>query len=111
LAVIAAITAVSFRFAWQRAVAGLAAPAQVWEKTSRLASWASMGPKPQQTPREFARSLAKEMPDVEGLDYLAESYGRTQFGGKTPTSDETTRLSQIWSEVRSKLVARILHWK
>jgi hypothetical protein len=111
LALIATVVGLSFRIAWQRSVAGLEIPAQVWEKTSRLASWASLGPKPQQTPREYAQTLGRQMPDVEGLDFLAESYGRSQFGRKKPTAEESTRISQIWAQVRSKLLSRMLHWK
>lgn len=111
LALAAVLATLSFRIAWERAVAGLPVPAQVWEKTVRLAHLAKLGPHPQQTPREYARDLARKVPGVEGLDYLAESYGRSRFGGKEVTPEESRRLQQIWADLRDKLVARILHWK
>lgn len=103
--------AVSFGLAWQRAVAGLPLPIQIWEKTVRLAFWAGLGPKLHQTPREYAQELSQKLPETNDLPYLAESYGRTRFGGKPVIPEESQRLLQVWASLRKKLVARVVRWK
>jgi len=100
--------AVGMRRAWNRGTASLAYPAQVWEKTARLASWAGIGPEPTQTPREYVRDLQGELPEVTGLPFLAESYERTQFGRKPLTEQDRGRLESLWNEIRPRLIRRIL---
>jgi hypothetical protein len=80
----------------------------VWEETLRLATWARLGPRPDHTPREYARHLAKRLAGLEGLDLLAEVYGRRRFGRKPPPEDEAAQLRPIWRRVRNRLLTRIL---
>jgi hypothetical protein len=94
--------------AWERILAGLSYCQRVWEETLRLTTWASLGPLPHQTPREYARHLAKRLSDLEGLDLLAELYGRCRFGRKLPPEGEAAQLRPIWRRVRNRLLVRIL---
>jgi transglutaminase-like putative cysteine protease len=96
------------RLAWERGLAGLSYSQRVWEETLRLATWARLGPRPDHTPREYARHLAKRLAGLEGLDLLAEVYGRRRFGRKPPPEDEAAQLRPIWRRVRNRLLARIL---
>lgn len=96
------------RWAWQWGLADLDYVSQVWAKTVRLASWARLAPRPHQTPREFASDLERELGDVEGLGLLAESYGRSRFGQRTPSEPEKARLETVWRVLRRRLVARVL---
>ena len=96
------------RWAWQWGLADLDQAGRVWAKTVRLASWARLAPRPQQTPREFARDLDRELGGVEGLDLLAESYGRSRFGGKVPSESEKARLETVWRVLRRRLASRVL---
>jgi len=106
-ALFAALT-VGLRRAWNGRTAGLAYPVQVWENTVRLASWAGIGPEPTQTPREYVHDLQNDLPDVPELSFLARSYERTQFGRKPLTEQDRGRLESLWSEIRPRLVRRIL---
>jgi transglutaminase-like putative cysteine protease len=96
------------RWGWQWGLADLDRAGQVWAKTVRLASWARLAPCPQQTPREFARDLNRELGGVEGLDLLAESYGRSRFGKQPPSEPETARLEAVWRVLRRRLAGRLL---
>jgi len=96
------------RWGWQWGLADLDPAGRVWAKTVRLASWARLAPRPQQTPREFARDLERELGGVEGLDLLAESYGRSRFGRQTPSEPEKARLEAVWRVLRGRLAARAL---
>lgn len=103
-----ALLALGARLSWERSVAGLSYPAQLWEKTLRLASWAGLRQKPQQTPREYAGTLAQEFPDIRGIHDLGEAYGRSQFGKKKLTPEEQRHLRGVWRRLRRALLGRLI---
>jgi transglutaminase-like putative cysteine protease len=93
---------------WQRSVAGLPYPQQIWEKTVRLASWGGLRPQPGQTPHDYARRLAKRFRDVEAdMPTLANAYAKSRFGHKELSSDEIAAIKDAWPEVRANLVGGI----
>lgn len=96
------------RWAWQWGLGDLDYVSQVWVKTVRLAFWARLAPRPDQTPREFARDLQAELGGVEGLDLLADSYGRSRFGHQASSEAEEARLEAIWRALRGRLASRIV---
>jgi hypothetical protein len=96
------------RWAWKWGLGDLDQAGRVWAKTVRLASWARLAPRPQQTPREFARDLDRELGGVEGLELLAESYGRSRFGRQAPSESEKAGLEAVWRVLRRRLVGRVL---
>jgi transglutaminase-like putative cysteine protease len=100
-----------FQWSWQHGLRGLPYPVQVWEKTLRLARWAKLRPLPQETPREIVKRLRKELPEVEDLDYLGESYIRSRYGKKELTEAERERLDGVWKQSRNTLLARLLRWR
>ena len=100
-----------FRYSWQRGMGGLAYPVQVWEKTLRLARWARIRPAPQDTPRDIVARLRRELPEVQDMDYLGETFLRSRYGQKDLTPEEKARLQGAWSSVRKTLVQRLLRWK
>ncbi|MFQ5880165.1 MAG: DUF4129 domain-containing transglutaminase family protein, partial [Dehalococcoidia bacterium] len=106
-----ALAAAGARFAWEHSVAGLPYPQQIWEKTVRLASWARVRPRPNQTPREYVDDVAQLAPDLEDLDLLADTYGRSRFGKQPLAREEQQRLKEAWERLRNKLLARLLRWK
>jgi transglutaminase-like putative cysteine protease len=108
LAVAAGAIVLGGRLAWERGLAGLPYCQRVWEETLRLATWARLGPRPDQTPREYARHLETRLAGLEGLDLLAEVYGRCRFGRKPLPEGEATQLRPVWRRVRNRLLARIL---
>ena len=87
-----AVVAGGGRLTWERGLRGLPYPQRTWEQTLRLAGWARLGPRPEQTPMEYAYDLQERLPDVEGLDYLAAAYGRSRFGRKSADGEENERL-------------------
>jgi transglutaminase-like putative cysteine protease len=110
-AVAVVLVGASGRLAWERALAGLPYPQRIWEQTVRLAGWARLGPRPEQTPAEYARDLQARLPDVEGLDDLAVAYGRSRFGRKLADAEENECLRAVWRRLRTKLLLRILFWR
>jgi hypothetical protein len=96
------------RYAWNRSVAGLSHPAQIFEKTRRLSAWAGVGPRPSQTPREFLGALHEEVPDAPEVSLLADAYERVEFGQKPLEPGENVRLDAIWGSLRPRLLKRML---
>lgn len=99
------------RYSWTRGLAGMPYPVQVWEKTLRLARWASFKPLPQETPREVVARLRRELPEVEDLEYLSETYVRSRYGSKVLSESEQERLESVWRRVRNNLMQRLLRWR
>ena len=93
---------------WQRSVAGIPYPQQVWEKTVRLASWGGMSPQPGQTPHDFAASLARRFRGVDGWSGLADAYTRSRFGRKETGAEEAEELREMWPDARGAMVWGIL---
>lgn len=96
---------------WQALGSGLAYPAQVWEKTVRLASWARVPPLPHETPAETARRIGAAVPGGRDAETLAAAYVRHRYGRKLLTAVERRELAQAWSRLRNRLVARALRWR
>jgi transglutaminase-like putative cysteine protease len=106
-----ALVAGGGRLAWERGLGGLPYPQRTWEQALRLAGWARLGPRPEQTPMEYAFELQEHLPDVEGLDYLAVAYGRSRFGRKSVDGEDNERLRAVWQRLRAKLLLRVLFWR
>ena len=100
-----------FQYSWQHGLGGVSYPIQVWEKTLRLARWAKIRPLPQETPREVVARLRQQMPEVDDLEYLGESYIRARYGRKELTDSERERLEGVWKKSRNTLLSRLLRWR
>ncbi len=108
LAALAVAAAASGAFAWQHAVRGLAPPAQLWEKTVRLAAFGRARPQSHETPREFAERLQREVPDAADVACIASMYERQRFGAKPLSADDARRLNAAWSATRRSLLRHAL---
>jgi transglutaminase-like putative cysteine protease len=108
---VTALGAGIFQYSWQHGLGGLSYPIQVWEKTLRLARWAKIRPLPQETPREVIGRLRQQMPEVDDLEYLGESYIRARYGRKELTESERERLEGVWKQSRNTLLSRLLRWR
>ncbi len=108
VAAVAAAVAASVALGWRQSVAGLPYTQQVWEKTVRLAGWAGVGPRPGQTPTDFARGLERRLWEVRDVPLLAAAYNRSRFGRKEPDEAEAERLRAMWPHLRGALLGGIL---
>jgi transglutaminase-like putative cysteine protease len=107
LAFIAALIG-AIALGWQRSVAGLPYPQQVWEKTVRLASWGGAPPLPGQTPHDYARGLGKRFLGVRDFPVLADAYTKSRFGHKEIDEDQAALLKEAWPDVRGALLGSIV---
>lgn len=112
LVAVGGIAGIGVRIAWERGMSGLDYPAQLWEKTVRLATWLRLGPKPHQTPTEYTRSLRRALPDATaGVETVTDSYLRARYGNHELTPPEREQLDDTWPSLRNRLIKRVLRWK
>ena len=112
LLVLGSIAGIGVRIAWERGMAGLDYPSQLWEKTVRLASWLRLGPRPHQTPAEYSRTLRRALPNAtEGVEVVADGYQRSRYGRHDLSPAERERLDEAWTPLRNRLIKRLLRWK
>jgi len=108
IAMLSLVSAAGLRLAWNRGLSSLSHPAQVFEKTRRLSSWAGVGPRPSQTPREFLGGLRDALSDPPDVSLLADAYERVEFGQKPLGPDEDAGLDVLWKGLRPQLFRRML---
>ncbi|HUS82543.1 MAG TPA: transglutaminase domain-containing protein [Dehalococcoidia bacterium] len=101
-------SAAGFRYSWNRSLSGLSRPAQMLEKTRRLSSWAGVGPRPSETPREFIRQLRETLPEEPDLPALSNAYEQVEFRRRPLSDEEGARLDALWKRLRPRLLRRIL---
>jgi hypothetical protein len=112
LVVVGGAAGLGIRFAWERGMAGLDYPSQLWEKTIRLATWLRLAPKPSETPSEYSRTLQRSLPGTEGIDQVANSYLRSRYGGgREVPPDERERLDSAWPPLRNRLLKKVFRLK
>jgi transglutaminase-like putative cysteine protease len=102
------VAAAAARVAWGWGLGGLPLSSQLWEKTLRLAALGKQRVREDETPREFAARLARDVPGAGAVAYVATAYERDRFGHKPLSDDETERLESAWCSLRSALLRRAL---
>jgi hypothetical protein len=112
LAFVGGVAGLGIRFAWERGLAGLDYPSQLWEKTIRLATWLRLAPKASQTPSEYSRALQRSLPGTEGIDQVANSYLRSRYGGgRDLPPQEREQLDEAWVPLRNRLLKKVFRLK
>ena len=96
-------------YLYQRLFVQIPTPQVAFDRMSRLANLAGLGPAPQQTPREYAQYLSSLFPEVQqDVGLIAETYGRAQYGGREIPPEEWEQVTPAWRRVRVLLLGRFL---
>jgi hypothetical protein len=102
------VRSLSFRWLWQVDRKKLMHDSYV--NMCRLASMVGLAPIPQQTPLEFAGSLATALPEqAEALDYITHSYLDSRYGGRgdRPAMAEEAEILKARRLVYNALIQRL----
>ena len=100
------------RFLWLYGLSRLSFAGQTYEKMCRLAYLARLGPRPRQTPSEYAQTLAMALPVARGnIQEISQGYVRSVYGQKEFSPQEVQRLKAAWNDLRWKLIPRVLRWR
>jgi hypothetical protein len=106
----AALLAGVARLAWGWGIDGLPEGEAGYARMARLARLLGRGPRPEQTPHEFAAALAAGTPrSAAAIEALADAFARTRFARpRERLATPTARLAEAWHEVRSALLGNLL---
>ncbi len=97
------------RFLWELGMRSLSFSAQVYEKMCRLAGLAGLAPKAQETPHEYAQTIGRSLPRVQGdADEIAQGYARSRYSQEPLTPEEMTGINKAWMALRQALFIGIL---
>ena len=94
--------------AWKVSLHGLSPTQRAWKATQRLAAWAGIPADPARTPEEYAAQLGTTLEHDRVTRWLARSYVRERYGGKTLTPEEIGATYAAWRTLRRPLLFRIL---
>ncbi len=102
------VGAILFRLAWEAPLSRLSEPERLWAKTVRLACWAGLGPRPGETPYEFARRLEKALPGLGDLSVLAQCYCVVRYGRRPAPPQGLDYVRRLWPHLRGALFWQVV---
>jgi transglutaminase-like putative cysteine protease/uncharacterized protein (DUF58 family) len=74
-----------------------------YERAERALARAGLKRPDWQTPREFARDVAKSRPELSAVADLAEAHYRRRYAGREPDEAERRRAASLLSQLKSRL--------
>lgn len=97
------------RYLWNRRFGALGPAEAAYAKMSHVAGWLGRGPRPHQTPFEYAESLAGVVPGgASAVRAIARAYVRFRFGRQGPSRDDGDETRSAWRSLRMSLPREIL---
>ncbi|MEO8082274.1 MAG: transglutaminaseTgpA domain-containing protein [Ardenticatenales bacterium] len=88
------------RFWWARPMEGLSAAERSFGRLVRVARWLGVGPRHSETPSEYSRRLAQQIPDAgTEISAITDAYVAERFGRRTSHA-LSERLEAAWLAVR-----------
>ena len=104
------LLALAIRVLWNRSLASVPVVERPYVKMSRLAAIAVEPRKPQTTPNEYARLVAKKFPENRGeTDLITEAFVKSRYGSKeSPPPDEEELVETAWSGIRKTLAVGVV---
>jgi len=103
----AAVLVIASQVAWNWGLGGLDERAKLWAKAHRVASWAGLAGRPEETPREWARRVGVAVAKEQEASRLADAYEEAIYGRPDLQRIEDEEAEAAYKEVRNTLFARI----
>lgn len=96
-------------YLWWGRLANLGYPGVFYAKICRLSSLSGLGPSPQQTPLEYARSLSRFLPSHStAISLIIQSYIETKYSShKFISYSEGEQLNTAWRSLRGSLIRQV----
>ena len=106
---IASVGGASGWFFWKRCMTPVLDPRETYRRLGFLGRLSAMGPMQHQTPLQYQRRLAEQLPgQQENLSVIVDSYVRNRYGQKELGEEESGRLTRAWLGVRLPLLFHML---
>jgi transglutaminase-like putative cysteine protease len=100
------LATVYYRWWWR--LRRLSRADEVYAKMQRLTSLLGMPPRPEQTPKEYAELLGREVPEAQcDFDELARVYMNRRYSGKLIPMSDLRSVDAAWSRLRWTLIKRM----
>jgi transglutaminase-like putative cysteine protease len=93
---------------WQRSLRSLREHVRPYAQLCAVAAWCGLGRRPSDTPFEYARVVAREVPPVRReVQAIADAYVRGVYGRGDPEAGMTERAQDAWKGSRWTLARRL----
>ncbi|MBI4320597.1 MAG: transglutaminase domain-containing protein [Chloroflexi bacterium] len=90
---------------WRRGLSGLAVEEAVYAKMCKLAGWLGFRRRRNDTPYEYARTLAAMLPgEQHSIQAITSAFVRRRFGRKNLASGEEDNLHWAWRQLRAAML-------
>ncbi len=103
----AVTTVIVSQVAWNWGLGGLDSRAKLWAKAHRVASWAGLAGRPEETPREWSQRVGAAVAKEKEAGRLAEAYEEAIYGRPDLQRVEDEEAETAYRELRNTLFARI----
>jgi transglutaminase-like putative cysteine protease len=96
-------------YRWWGRLSGLPLPVQFYAKMQRLAALSGLGPRPSQTPLEYAAFLSQSLPwQAAEVRAVTDSYVLAEYGDYLLPLEQVEGVAQVWKRLRRALLLRLL---
>jgi transglutaminase-like putative cysteine protease len=109
--VVLTVSTLSARFAWNWGLSGLDGPSKLWARVQRLAGWAKLSPRRDETPREWSRRLGTAIEHEPETTKLAAAFEEARYGRPDQRSIDESEAQSAYRPVRNALLSRVLRRK
>ena len=101
------IIGVCLRMAWNWGMGDLEGRAQLWAKIQRLASWAKLGSRPAETPREWSRRMGRSIDREPAAIQLSNAYEEAKYGRPDLVRIDDADAEASYKDLRAALIAKL----
>jgi transglutaminase-like putative cysteine protease len=108
LLAVAAIIALSVRTAWNWGLGEIQGRARLWAKVQRMAGWAHLGARPNETAREWSRRMGTAIEREPEALQLADAYEETRYGRPDLQRIDDDATNNSYLSLRSTLLSTVL---
>jgi len=102
---------VAGQLSWNWGLSGLDGRSRLWAKTQRLAGWAGLGGRPEETPREWSQRVGSAVAREDEARRLAEAYEEARYGRPDLQRIEDEDAESSYRKLRNSLFGRIFRRK
>ena len=99
------------RTAWNWGLSGVSGHARLWAKTQRLASWAGLGSRAAETPREWSRRIGVAVAKPDEAQHLAQAFEESRYGRPDLQRIDDADAAKSYTGLRGALVGAVLRRK
>ena len=99
------------RITWNWGLSNVSGHARLWAKTQRLASWAGLGSRAAETPREWSRRVGVAVAKPDEAQHLAQAFEESRYGRPDLQRIDEADAAKSYRGLRGALVAAVMRRK